>query len=519
MSTIPETMKDISVHIQQTFHELVKLLLKKSVHPALNPISNCHMVHNKFKNRFERGNAKVSNDNTNKYTYTITSESLGWIDEILANIKLVSKGTKSKQSKYEKCYKVSNTPEKSSNVSHINQYQNFLKYITSKATVGDYTSEPKSCNIPYTVAFKQLEMIGQDIIDQTDPSINGCASAKMSTASIRIKLYNLEQLLAKFSMDYPAIFDSYIEMITLINELPQTKISWVISLIATVSYQDWKDIDECKRKSLNDALGEEFISDFLSNQMITILLQSDPEMILKSSYLFPLMKMLFVVFGFSKLVPIIVEDREEINPHVPKINRYKGATFRRGDVHDFIPIEEQDNREELPPPEYVHRPEYYSSSDAPNTSKCCVMSNYNTKPKYQDISVDYQNLPSLPKIPTSSIKTRTTHYRGPSLPINSKTPDYDPVDPEIYEFIRLFGDLYPTIIGLMGGTQTFPPEDIIISSKDIPSTFFTLSAIPEYLWRFNDYSYCKYLDYVDSKQIQIAINSKINARIKYLKTV
>jgi len=97
--------------------------------------------------------------------------------------------------------------------------------------------------------------------------------------------------------------------------------------------------------------------------------------------------------------------------------------------------------------------------------------------------------------------------------------DSEPIDQCIYDFIKLFGDLYPTVIGLMGGTEEFPPESIMIECNDIPPNYDCLTSLPEYLWRFNDYSYCRYLEYTNSKQFSNAIASKINAKAKILQSI
>ena len=97
MSTIPDTMKIIAKDIQGVFEELVKLLLRKSLHPTLNPLGqNTKIVYNTIKGRYERGLIGSSpDDNINKYTYTMTNDSLGWSDEVLVNFKVMAKFIKS----------------------------------------------------------------------------------------------------------------------------------------------------------------------------------------------------------------------------------------------------------------------------------------------------------------------------------------------------------------------------------------------------------------------------------------
>ena len=290
--------------------------------------------------------------------------------------------------------------------------------IANKRAAFSYTSD-----IPYTHAFKQLEGIGKDIIDQTDPSIVGDDSAKMSTSMLRVKLYNLEQNLAELSIDHPNIYDAYIEMLRIINSVPRSKMVWIINLIAALSYQRWDNLSCSQQKIYLDVLGEDFICAFNSNELITILLQGDAsEIILTSAYLYPFSKMLFIVFGYSKLVPAITDGcnqqtsckKDRIRKHLEK---YRGASFIRGDEHKIL--------------------NYEPCNDLYSESSACqepheIIKNYSEKPT-SDFYLQDQG-----------------------------KPDIEPVDQCIYDFIKLFGDLYPTIIGLMGGTEKFPPESIEI---------------------------------------------------------
>lgn len=487
MATIPDILKTISKDIQQTFEELVKLLLRKSLRPAMNPLGpNTKIVYNAYRGKYERGLVgSSSDDNINKYSYSMTRESLGWCDEILANFKVMAKFIKSNLPERfpagnSKIYNMIKPKTRvpyndkeakqqmiTNRTTSLMQYKNFISNFTSRSMqnviMNRKASSSYTTDIPYTFAFKQLESIGKDIIEQTDPSIDSSISAKMSTAMLRVKLFNLEQDLANLSVEHSNIFDAYVEMIRIINSESRSKMAWVINLIATLSYQRWDDLTENQQQTYLDVLGDEFINIFISNELITILLQSESsELILTASYLYPLMKMLFIVFGYSKLTPLISDKccqenktfyKEKLQKHY---ERYRGAFYRRGDSRD------QNCESDI-----------YDNSGSDN-SNC---SDFN----------DYQ-------------------------------PDVEPVDPCIYGFIRLFGDLYPTIVGLMGGTEEFPPESIEISCDDIPADYDSLSTIPEYLWRYNDYSYCRYIEYTNSRQMTNALGCKINSKVKYLST-
>ncbi len=477
MSTISDTMKSISREIQSTFNELVKLLLRKGLPPVLTYNQKDNFVYNPNKGRYEKGLVNQSSeDNINKYNYTITNDSLGWTNDIIISFKVIAKNIKNYSIKFSSINKIPLSepgyrsiakskvpfteeeldivfPQSNKNlairtVPSLNAKKSLYNIIANKSADYTYTSD-----IFYPFTVKNLEEIGQDIIDQTDPIVDGDESAKMSTAMLRVRLLNLDILLAELSMSYPAIYDAYIEMLRIINYIPRSKMQWIINLIASLSYQRWEDMDSKAQNKYLETLGEDFMNAFNSNELITILLQSDSsEIILTSSYLYPLIKMLFIVFGFSKLIPTIIDDRSSYHKKIRQeklqkhSDKYKGASLIRG---------------------------------GNNSDK------YNKKYSTED----------------------------------SSKQDYEPIDPQIYDFIRLFGELYPTIIGLMGGTEEFPPESIQISCEDIPAGYEDLSSLPEYLWRFNDYSYCCYLDIINAKKFNNNLKSKINAKVHKLNSI
>ena len=483
METIPDMMKNVSRNIQNTFEELIKLVLRKTLRPILNPLGpNTKVVYNNFLGKYERGFiGSCPEDSINKYNYVLTHDCLGWADDVLTNFRILAKFiknnalqkslTNSKSTAFNQKVKLPYLDERGQSnkcckCKTDSQYKNFLLMLESRSIQNIISNKrptmPYTSDMTYKDSFRQLENIGKDIIDQTDPCISGSESSKMSTSMLRVKLYNLEQDLANMSVQYPNIFDAYIEMIRLINSVPRSKIVWVINIIAVLSFQTWDQLNNSQKRPYLDILGENFIHSFNSNELITILLQSgSSDIILTASYFYSLLKMLFIVFGYSKLVPFVGEEdpnkskklyRDQFRKHLEK---YRGAYFRRGDKNS-----------------------------------CCSGCD-DDGPCDDDTNEPYEMRKS----------------------------DNEPVDQCVYEFIKLFGDLYPTIIGLMGGTETFPPESIEISYDDIPPTYDNLSSLPEYLWRYNDYSYCKYLIYISSKQLTNALACKINAKTKYLQTI
>ena len=544
MSTIPDTMRIIARDIQCVFEELIKLLIRKSLRPALNPLgANTKIVYNNYRGRYERGYIGSSpDDNISKYTYTMTNESLGWTEEVLTNFKVMAKFIKNStvprfptmntknhnQIKSKSRVAFSDREGKqhiiNGRVPSITQYKNFISILSSRTMQNVIANKKASftytTDVPYTHSFKELETIGRDIIDQTDPSICGEDSAKMSTSMLRVKLYNLEDCLANLSIEHPNIYDAYISMMCIINSVPRNKMVWVINLIAAMTYQRWCDFSPNQKQCYLETLGEDFVAEFNDNELITILLQSDSsELILTCSYLYSLLKMLFIVFGYSKLVPIITDNCNESSQEFHKdrmrkhLEKYRGASHRRADNSEMIICEEGPI---CGPPCGPQFGPQFGPPCGPQFGPQCgggpIMTDEFGNPTTIVNTCD-----------GSTIMANNPGCYGPVDPCDDHVDVYEvdpePVDQCIYDYIKLFGELYPTIIGLMGGTETFPPETTEIGCNDIPPTYEELNCLPEYLWRFNDYSYCRYLEYVSSKQLGYALNAKINSKARYLHSI
>lgn len=516
MTTIPDTVENICKKIQTVFEELIKLLIRKTVNPVTNNLGQNRIVYNLNTCRYERGHVgKSSGDKINKYSYQITKDSLGWTDEIFANFKMTAKIIKSntvkrfpastknhniakQNSKIVFVGSGSNTGSKLNSRSKsyssinrtkiLNQYNDFIKNITSR-NIGNILSNNNGAyiyvtSIPYSKSFRKLESIGKDIINQSDSSIPLHDSMKMSTSQLRLELHELENMLANFSVEYPDIYDSYVEMIRIINSVPKNKINRVANLIATLEYVRWEDVSPRIQSLYINSLGEEFIDMLMSNILVTVLLQSNSsQLIFSASYLYPLLKMLFVVFGYSRLVPVVPDVGCDKNRYVAKtknkIQKYQNAIMRK----DNITFKNDDKFND------------YSMYDtaSESVSERNDENNVNNTNYLEDLngSVEFVN----------------------------RKPDPEPFDQSIYDFIKIFGNFYPTIIGLMGGTEEFPPEHIEVECNNIPDNYDCLKTLSTCLWRYNDFSYCRYLEYKRSKQIDRAVNFKINEKVKYLTSI
>lgn len=605
MTTIPERMKYIADDIQNTFEELIKNLLKKTMKfpgTKRSEIGKCGTnkrcdIVSKCSKRFARGNkrttcynnsnhadngygrpsfnscgnsysnnagggacgggstcgsgsacgggcgsgsancgksarnkCRISRGDTDKYKYAITSASLGWNNDIFASVRTTPKIIKNNVAQRFPVGDVNNYNlsrqqiptsyssegydyrTSSSNVA-FDRYINILTENNINNIIingeGNYIY---NTDIPYVSTFKYFESIGEDIIDQTDSTLTISESATLSTALLRMRLNNLDNRLAQLSVDYPNIYSEYIEMIRIINSVPRNKITWVINLIAAMSYQRWEDLSTAQQNNYISNLGENFICAFNSNEVITILLQSNTShLIITCSYLYPLLKMLFVVFGYSKLIPIILDSC--CNPS-ENCKTNKGYRFTRASERNQIVLRNNYSGDWAPS---CAGP----GCDTSNNACSCGANIDCTGCPGQSVCINNGRCTSEP-CSKPYVKPDPTDFASCGSINLSNVSDYtniniEPIDQGTYDYIRLFGELYPTIIGLMGGTEEFPPENLTLDCKNISANYNCLSSVPEYLWRFNDYSYCKYWEHIGSRHVYTPVCDKVMHRSKSLR--
>lgn len=432
--TVSDKIKDISVSIDAAFGELAALMLRKSIIVSSRSVK----VFNPYRKKYESG---ISKDSVSDYTYSMIHESLGWNGDILASFRIKPRGAKN-----DVIRERSKVPFMKSKGSCCD-YRKLLSNLSATSLI----LNNKACyeyvtDVSYGDVLKQLQSIGQDIIDQTDASLCPQVVARLSTALLRSKLFDLEQLLSQFSEQDPELFDSYLEMVRLINSVPKTKIYWVINLISSLTYQRFQDIKGSQQSHFIHHLGQDFIDAFNSNSLIIILLQSDhSDLIITVSYLYPLLKMLFIVFGYSNLSPVVIETCVILPTFDTGKNR--GSFIKRGDP-DYIPL----------------------------------------------------------------------HCYGEAINVTRCEPDVTPIPQADYDYIKLFTDLYPIIIGLMGGAERFP-EDTPVSLEEIPTNYDYLPTISDYLWRFNDFSFCIYSNRQKCDVISEITSAKVNNKTRYLLSI
>ncbi len=468
MTTIVETMKDISEIIEETFTESIKLVLRKTIRPTLNPSGpNARAVFNPFTGRFERGFVgNDPSDSVNKYTYRMTTDALGWTDDNVTTFRITPKAAPSQtvQPKLQTT-PIVRFPTSSMQIPLSNgpgsrmSFQRLVECITTKSA-SSVISNRKGASYPvdmtYAESFKQLNLIGQDIINQTDESISPESSARMSTAMLRARLFNLENILTFLLVTFPDIYPSYVDMVRLINSQNSTNTIAIITLIGTLAVVSWNDLSPDQQECFINRLGQNFINDFNSNELIAILLKTNvPELILTTSLLYSLLKMLYIVFGYNELIPNLLNpnnsDYAILSDNIQRYhNKNQGAFLRR-----------------------------------PSASSPIV-----------------QNIP------------RECIPRSCRIPCQ---PDCVPPSECTYDFIKLFCALYPEITKLMGGC-IFPEPCQNIKCGEIPPSYIGLLIIPEFLLRFTLFSHCVYLDFKNSRQVSNALGSGIDNRVRYLKT-
>lgn len=482
-TTILETVENISDNIQETFTELIKLVLRKTIRPALNPLGrNTRVLYNSGTNRYERGFVGHDpSDNINKYTYHMVSDTLGWTsnNDVLFKIspksmprQIISRGIVRGQLSRSSAPSTALFPNRinpffpSNNSGRIHNmcFKKFTEHVIARTSVntnsGIKTEFVYSCAMTYTDGFVQLNSIGQDIINQTDASIDPQDSARMSTALLRVKLFNLERILVFFLSNYPDLYAEYIDMVRLINSENTSNTISIISLIGTLTVVSWDNLAPSQQQAYINRLGQKFINDFNSNKLITILLKTNtPELILTTSYLYSLLKMLYSVFGYDKLVPNLF---------------VKGDQFYNSDECCF-------------PIESIRK--YNNKNRGAFTTRSYIDEHEGCEQTCEPICE----------------------------PIYRCLPDCVPPSECTYNFIRVFNELYPTITEIMGGT-IFPTPCQNLSCCDIPPNYCNINSIPSFLLRFTEFSYCAYLEYIDSKQVHNALGANIDNKIRYLKT-
>lgn len=187
-------------------------------------------------------------------------------------------------------------------------YQQFLQHVViengkSKTHLEDSKADRHQCYLSYHSGYQVLESIGTDLIEYAqNGGINPISRLHTSLLELDARLTSLMDL------DYTR-YDQLISIIKTVNSIPQSKIEWLTNLLANLSTGNWESISYQSHKAYIQALGPDVIDQLKGNELVDILSQMDrPDLILTSSYLFPLLKMLFCVFGWSKATPHVIPE-------------------------------------------------------------------------------------------------------------------------------------------------------------------------------------------------------------------
>lgn len=307
-TNVTNHLKNMASSIDSAFSELMALVVKKT----LTKLKSCD------------------------FRFSFDHETLGWTNDLLVAFRVRPKGMKVQIDR-----------------SKLPFYQ-FDQLLSRAVNTKCCQSGSPSflSDVYYSDILGQLEGIGNDIIKETDPRLCPNEAASLPTACLRARLYDLESQLAEFSVKDPELFDSYLEMIRLINSVPKSKIIWIINLISALTYEPFERLPN--QGYYLQHLGEEFVNVFLDNPLVDLLLRSDVHLIISLSYIYPLFKLLFVTFGYARLSPVIIIVEQ---PKIFDPSKNRGAYVRRGgDVPircEPLPLPANELADPIPESEYA----------------------------------------------------------------------------------------------------------------------------------------------------------------------
>jgi hypothetical protein len=250
-------IQKISITTQQTFDEIITILLKKTVAPYSSPVKN-KIIFNAKQQKYNKYTPTNFSNSVSNYTYKLNNRCLGWSGDTVANLYAEPKVSKNKS--------VLTT-----------SYDNFISILSGSIQ----SNSIHNVELKYKNVFSGIEGISTDEIKS---------------------LPELEKLFAElFTYDSA----NFIDMIKLINSIQKKDIDMLIRFISSVSENgEWDSINE--KEIYQNTFGVKFLNMFFTNTLIMKLIEINMEqLILTSSYVFTLFKVLFIVFGFSKMTPTV----------------------------------------------------------------------------------------------------------------------------------------------------------------------------------------------------------------------
>ncbi len=295
-----DQIKIVTNNTQSLFEDILKLLIKKSIPGLLNRTTNNYSA-------------------IDKYHYKITRDSIGWNGESLISFKMIPKFHKDTSSDQRKIKKIKipflnpNSIMPSNTISNCQSGLNsiYVSNIPSSAIntiVNLIPSHKFRSDVLYSESLKSLENIGTDIVNQFLSSESQPDLSPFQNFPASSQYFNLVMQIKKFEDDLSALeketqlFDSYLDMIKIINSIDSDNILQLLNLIATLSVKKWQDFSSESRTMFTNIFGEKFISDLLDNQVFNLLLSNDMyQYVILSSFFYSLLKILYLIFGYSKL--------------------------------------------------------------------------------------------------------------------------------------------------------------------------------------------------------------------------
>lgn len=249
---ILEILKKLDKCISELFDEIIRLILRKS---TINLNTNRRLLFNPIKGKYEHMLVKNRERNhINKFLFSLNKNSLCQNEYLLVFYILRKQAIRI---------------ENRRNI----HFSDIRKILYEQKLTNNF-----ECHVSYHEIAKKLIEIGQTIIDESDKSINPEISSKMSTAEIRKKLFELNKILFEFKSSYLDFFDSFIELIYMINSIRNKDLSKLLA---------------CN----TEYFSEGFIDNYLNNDLLRLLIEEKSDnLIFSLSTIFTLLKLFKIFF-------------------------------------------------------------------------------------------------------------------------------------------------------------------------------------------------------------------------------
>ena len=500
--TINQELRRLADVFQSTFSEIIRLVLKKSIR------GNCNGV--------------------NGYNYYLTNDVLGWRGEYITAVKFVSKSVRGRVPMDYSLLKLpptllgrvgrsAQTPYSPNSVfkADCNDFQKFTNCVSGQpltSTIANgQTCTAYTSFIGYSDIFKQLQSIGRDIIRETEPCLSELETSSLPTAMLRVHLFNLNQYLCQFESN---IYDGIIDLIHLINSVNCNQIIDVVSLISITCKKRWEDLPPCTREKLCCKLGEEFINEYLANEVITILTQSNQgELVLEIAYGYSVFKMLYIIFGYGLITPILLGcnksecDVKKDARFVEFRNRFRGARQQHSGAVNYVDKRLDSVDKRLDSFDFQSQ-QLVDICDDVSTKSCrcedkCHCSEKSVRSDCEDAG--------------SSKRTRSCSKGSlEEEPIVELAPlSCEPLDKCVIAHIAIFIEMYRNINNIL--VKDIPECHPYLDCNDVPCSYKGIPSIAGYLRRYFNFSFCFYQSYIDTKTCHTDVGRSVNALINTLR--